>query len=110
MIKVFYESDSFSIIAANHPTLGTRSLYCHHTNTQQFLPLLFTENETNFQKLFGVKNTSSYVKDAFHDYLIHQRQDAINPHRIGTKFAAHYELSINACESACPCLGCFEYL
>ncbi|MGF1540741.1 MAG: glucosidase [Pleurocapsa sp.] len=99
ILKVFSESDRFSIIAANHPTLGQRSLYCEHTNTQQFLPLLFTENETNFQKLFGVKNASDYVKDAFHDYLIHQRQDAINPQRIGTKCAAHYELSINPGET-----------
>ncbi|MEA5574698.1 MGH1-like glycoside hydrolase domain-containing protein [Calothrix sp. UHCC 0171] len=99
ILKVFSESDCFSIIAANHPTLGQRSLYCEHSNTQQFLPLLFTENETNFQKLFGVKNASPYVKDAFHDYLIHQRQDAINPQRIGTKCAAHYELSINAGET-----------
>jgi hypothetical protein len=52
--------------------------------------LLFTENETNFERLFGVPNRSPYVKDAFHDYLIQGNRDAINPAQRGTKMAGHY--------------------
>ena len=54
--------------------------------------LLFTENETNFERLFGVANPSPYVKDAFHEYLIAGRKDAVNPACVGTKAAAHYPL------------------
>ena len=59
-------------------------------------PLLFTENETNMKRLFGVENLAPYVKDAFHEYLIGGRQDAINPAQTGTKAAALYRLEIPA--------------
>ena len=48
---------------------------------------LFTENETNAMRLFGVQNSSPYVKDAFHEYIVHGRKDAVNPNRTGTKFS-----------------------
>ena len=51
---------------------------------------LFTDNETNFEKIFQVKNKASYLKDAFHRYLIHQEKDAVNPQRQGTKGACLY--------------------
>jgi hypothetical protein len=57
-------------------------------------PLLFTDNETNLARCFGVPNTSPYVKDAFHDYVIHGKQDAVNPARAGTKVAAYYRLDL----------------
>jgi hypothetical protein len=57
-------------------------------------PLLFTENETNAGRLFGAANASPYVKDAFHDYVVHGRQDAVNPRRTGTKVAAYYRLDL----------------
>lgn len=58
--------------------------------------LLFTENETNTRRLFSADNWTPYVKDAFHDYLIHGRNDAVNPKAIGTKMAALYPLSLAA--------------
>ncbi len=58
--------------------------------------LLFTENETNAARLFGVKNASPYVKDAFHEYVVHGRTAAVNPADIGTKAAAHYRLDAPA--------------
>ncbi|HEY6467236.1 MAG TPA: hypothetical protein VIY69_14655, partial [Candidatus Acidoferrales bacterium] len=61
--------------------------------------LLFTENETNMERLFGVKNSSSFVKDAFHRYLIGGEQDATNPAQTGTKTAAHYATEIPAAGS-----------
>ena len=63
-------------------------------------PLLFTENETNFKRLFGVDEPTPYVKDAFHEYLIHGKQDAVNPAETGTKAAALYRLEIRRGASA----------
>lgn len=61
--------------------------------------LLFTENETNYQRLFNTKNRSPYVKDAFHEYLIRGNKLAVNPRRMGTKMAAHYSLHLNPGQS-----------
>jgi hypothetical protein len=80
---------STQIVQASHPTLGDRWLYCLAPTA-----LLFTENETNQQRLFGVENSSPYVKDGIHDYIIHGDEIAINPHQTGTKVAAHYTLTI----------------
>jgi Glycosyl hydrolase family 63 C-terminal domain len=55
--------------------------------------LLFTENETNSQRLFGVPN-KGYVKDAFHEYLIRNDTKAVNPKQTGTKMAAVYPVNI----------------
>ena len=57
---------------------------------------LFTENDTNTRRLFGVDNRTPYVKDAFHDYVVHGRTGAVNPRRVGTKVAALYRLEIPA--------------
>ncbi len=51
---------------------------------------LFTENESNAQRLWNQPNASPYVKDAFHAYLISGQRDTVNPARTGTKAAAHY--------------------
>ena len=58
--------------------------------------LLFTDNETNFKRLFGVENRSLYLKDAFHEYLIGGNESAINPAQTGTKAGALYHLDIPA--------------
>jgi Mannosylglycerate hydrolase MGH1-like glycoside hydrolase domain/Glycosyl hydrolase family 63 C-terminal domain len=52
--------------------------------------LLFTENETNVQRLYGLPNATPYVKDSFHDFLLRGARDAVNPDQSGTKCAAHY--------------------
>ncbi len=53
--------------------------------------LLFTENETNHEKLFpGTKNESPYVKDGINDYVVYGNQGAVNPEKKGTKASAHY--------------------
>jgi hypothetical protein len=61
--------------------------------------LLFTENESNNEKLFGTKNCSPYVKDAFHNFVIHGQKEAVNPAMTGTKAAPHYILNIGAGET-----------
>jgi len=58
--------------------------------------LLFCENETNAQRLFGAANPAPFVKDAFHDYVVHGKAEAVNPALHGTKAAAHYRTRIPA--------------
>ncbi|KAI9799279.1 MAG: hypothetical protein M1833_004157 [Piccolia ochrophora] len=58
---------------------------------QDVLPeLMFTENDTNFNGLYGGKNKQPYVKDAFHRYIVDEEKTAINPKGRGTKCAAWY--------------------
>ncbi|MFN0060340.1 MAG: MGH1-like glycoside hydrolase domain-containing protein [Planctomycetota bacterium] len=80
-------------ITATHETLGRYQLRCSPTELSE---LLFTENETNFERLFGTRNPTPHVKDAFHEYLIEHRTDAVNSARTGTKAAAHYQFAIPA--------------
>ncbi len=80
-----------SVVAASHAELGEYWLYCDGAP-----PLLFTENETNTERLFDRPNASPYVKDAFDAWLVRDKADAVNPARIGTKAAAHYRLEVAA--------------
>jgi len=79
------------VIETSHPELGKCWLYCDGNPE-----LLFTENETNIQRLWGQSNGSPWVKDAFHSYVISGDAGAINPACTGTKAAAHYALEIPA--------------
>jgi hypothetical protein len=78
-----------NIIEAIHPTLGNRWLYAQGNGE-----LLFTENETNHELVFGTSNPSPYVKDGINNYVVNGDKDAINLNRVGTKAAVHYVLSI----------------
>src|SRR5262245_60548589 len=80
-----------SVVAAAHAELGDRALYCDGEP-----PLLFTENETNTERIFGKPNGSPWVKDAFSTFLVHGRTDAVNPAQVGTKAAAHYRITVPA--------------
>ena len=82
------------LIEAMHPELGSYFLHCDGDPE-----LLFTENETNAQRLWNQPNASPYVKDGFHAYLIHGDRDAVNPFSMGTKAAAHYRLDVAPGES-----------
>jgi hypothetical protein len=70
------------VIAASHPELGERFLYAEGATA-----LLFTENETNTERLVQVSNRTPYVKDAFHNNIVHGHKEAVNPERTGTKAA-----------------------
>ena len=63
-----------SVVKAVHPKLGERYLYCEGA-----APLLFTENETNTQRIFGVPNRSPYVKDSINNYIVHGQEDGREP-------------------------------
>jgi len=78
-------------IEASHPKLGTYRLYCEGA-----ADLLFTENESNHQRLWGQANPNPYVKDAFHEYLVAGNRAAVDPAKTGTKAAAHYVLDVPA--------------
>jgi len=94
-------SDShFSIIEAAHPTLGQRWFCCNGLEgIDNPPPLLFTDNETNSERLFGQKNGSPYVKDGINNFVVQGQKDAINSKQIGTKASAHYTLQIAAGET-----------
>ncbi|MBW4646347.1 MAG: glucosidase [Goleter apudmare HA4340-LM2] len=83
-----------NIIAASHSTLCQTWLYC-----QAATEIIFTENETNYQRLFNSPNTSAYVKDGINDYIVNGQTAAVNPEKIGTKAAANYVLTVGAGET-----------
>ena len=76
-------------VKAEHPTLGHYYLY-----GRQKAERLYTENESNAEKLWGSTNASPYVKDAFHRYLINDEKTAVNPEQTGTKFSAWHEVVV----------------
>jgi len=80
-------------IHAEHPYLGRAVLYCSGDPT-----LLFTENETNQERLFGEPNPSPYVKDGFDRRVVNGERGATSPEQ-GTKAAADYTLEVPAGET-----------
>jgi hypothetical protein len=82
------------MIAASHPELGKRFFYAEGATAW-----LFTENETNTERLFGVPNRTPYVKDGINNYIVLGNQAAVNPEKKGTKASAHYPLTVGAGES-----------
>lgn len=83
-----------SVARAVDAKLGERYLYCENG-----APLLFTENETNTQRVFGVPNRTPFVKDSIDSYVVHGQEGAVNPEKKGTKVAAHYRLTVGAGQS-----------
>ena len=81
-------------IELNNDDTGKRWLYCDGAPE-----LLFTENDTNTQRLFNFTNGSYYVKDGINEYIVHGDQQAVNPEHNGTKAAANYKLTIASGES-----------
>ena len=80
---------SDGVVVASHADLGGYVLEADGAPE-----LLFTDNETNTQLLWGQQNATPFVKDAFHRYVIDSERDAVNPERVGTKAAAHYALEV----------------
>jgi len=83
-----------SVVAASHPEIGERWLHCDGAP-----PLLFTENETNTERLFATPNATPYVKDAFHACVVEGNAAAVNPAKSGTKAAARYRVDVGAGQS-----------
>src|SRR5215831_2205870 len=78
-------------VVVDEEVYGRQYLYCEGTPR-----LLFTENDTNSERLFGTPNATPYVKDGINDFVVGGAQAAVNPAERGTKAAAHYETTIPA--------------
>jgi hypothetical protein len=83
-----------TVIAVKHPVLGERFFYGEGPAA-----LLFTENETNNERLFGTPNRTPYVKDGINNYVVHGEKSAVNSQQHGTKAVAHYQLTMDPGQS-----------
>lgn len=86
-------------VQAQHAALGQYYLYGRDSAA-----LLFTENDSNSEHLWGAPSATAYVKDAFHRFLIEGEKNAVNPAQEGTKCGAHTVLTVPAGESREICL------
>ena len=82
------------VTRATHPTLGEMFIY-----SDASAELLFTENETNTQRVAQTPNRTPYVKDGINDYVVHRRSEAVNPQSEGTKAAAHHVVTVGPGQS-----------
>jgi hypothetical protein len=76
-------------LVAHQGNLGDYHWYAH-----QPADVLFTDNETNFESLYGVPNRTPWVKDGIQRYVVHGEKGAINPETRGSKVSAHYPLQL----------------
>ena len=81
--------DEVRLVHAQHPEIGESWLTCQGTPE-----LLFTENETNNERLWGVPNHAPFVKDGIDSAIVNKAEGTVNPDGVGTKVAAHYALMI----------------
>jgi hypothetical protein len=79
------------VVLARHDQLGLYSIEFEAADR-----LLFCDNESNFARLFGVSAAPGYCKDAFHEYVVHGRADAVNAAGQGTKAAGLYLRTVPA--------------
>jgi hypothetical protein len=92
--QVTAKNDS-RVIVASHGQLGERHLYCEGD-----APQLFTENETNNERIFGTPNNTPYVKDGINNHVLYGKENSVNPGHAGTKAAAHYKVTIDPGKTA----------
>jgi hypothetical protein len=78
------------VLAAFSPAIGGEHFLYHQPGAEA----LFTENETNHQRLFNGSNATPYVKDSFNEYVVHHDRAAVNPQRRGTKAGLLYEMAV----------------
>jgi hypothetical protein len=89
--KIETETENLSSLSLQSEQFEDYTLSCEGS-----AQLLFTENETNYELLYGGKNASPYVKDGIDNFVVNGKQDAVNPEEFGTKAAAHYVLMLPA--------------
>jgi hypothetical protein len=95
-IKPSIQATGDSTLQTDHVSFGRHGFAAGPGPDGKAPQFLFTENETNTRRLFGVDNWTPYVKDAFHEYLVQGQSGSVNPKQIGTKVAALYRLEIPA--------------
>jgi hypothetical protein len=95
VLRAGKRTSAYAVIEAEHATLGQRWLYC--AGAPQ---CLFTENDTNRWRLYGVSNQTPFVKDGINDYVVHGHTEAVNPAQTGTKATAYYQVNIGPGQDA----------
>ncbi|MDY0219513.1 MAG: hypothetical protein RBR67_00045 [Desulfobacterium sp.] len=96
MLKRGNGANGESVLHLSHPAAGDYFLYADMLKDKGGPELLFTENETNTQRLFDWPNNSAFVKDGFHRYIVNGDSNAVNPAEVGTKAAALYRCRLPA--------------
>ncbi len=86
--------DGPGTLRASHATLGAFTLFGEVDGEAGAPVPLFTENETNVELMFGMPNGRPYVKDSFHDYVIHGCHTCVNPANTGSKAALYYRMTL----------------
>lgn len=86
-------------LLSDHEALGRMRLAFEPVAGSPPVEVLFTENKTNLKKLYGTPNSSPYVKDAFHEAIIHGKTEAVNPQQMGTKAGIPYHMILAPGES-----------
>ena len=82
------------LLSASHDVMGEYLMSFGKGPDGKLPGFLFTHNETNCERLYGSPSRKKFTKDAFHDAVIHGREEAVNPAQTGTKAAARYDLTI----------------
>jgi hypothetical protein len=85
---------SYGYVKVTHESLGNYYLYFQEPDR-----LLFTENETNNERISGIPNASPFVKDAINDAVVSQKFDLFEAKESGTRFSPVYELEIEPGDS-----------
>ena len=84
-------------IEARHATLGNFRFRCGTPQgTSRSTACFSPRTRPTTQRLYGMANAQPYVKDAFHEAVVHGNGAAVNPSCAGTKAAAHYEAQVAA--------------
>src|SRR5271165_1664808 len=86
--------DAAHTIAVHEQTLGNYKVWFEDAPA-----LLFTENETNTQALYGYPSGGQHYKDAFHRYIVNGDRNAVAQDETGTKACAWYQLELGPCET-----------
>ncbi len=98
-LKQIESRGNYYIAEAIHAALGNYYFYADGSAA-----LLFTENDTNSERLFGQSNPGPYVKDGINNFIVQGQTNAVNPAQTGTKAAAHYIIEVPPGESQVLCL------
>jgi hypothetical protein len=93
-LKGVKEKGGNALVEVSHPGLGKMWLHCGNPDE-----ILFTENETNHERLYGIYSGNPYYKSGIDEYIVHNRKDAVNPEKTGTKASPHYLLRIGSGEN-----------
>ena len=88
-ISLHENNGNFTSIKAYHSSLNSYWLY-----GQKPKSILFTDNESNYKKLFNSPNSSTFTKDGINNYVVNGKKDSINPENSGTKASFYYILEL----------------